>query len=96
MTHQLIISAYEAGALIGLKRGTTKNYILSGRFPIPVRKVGRNWVCLLSDAVEYANHLFDRVQEEPATPAVVEMKRSSGRPRKVTPESTCLSKGVTS
>lgn len=76
----LLIPAKQAGELIGLKPGTTKNLISENRFPIEVRKSGRANVVRIDDLSKYLDELFERSHEPEPN---VQSKRSVGRPRKV-------------
>lgn len=88
LTHpqSLTIPVVEAGCLIGYTPGTTKKYLDENRFPLEVRKLGRNRVCLRSDVAAFVyKELFER-ETIPGQPVIddtlVKAKRGPGRPRK--------------
>lgn len=76
----LLIPAKQAGELIGIKPGTTKNLISENKFPIEVRKSGRAYFVRIDDLSIYLDELFDRrTEQEPS----IEQKSGPGRRRKV-------------
>ncbi len=85
ITQSLTIPVMEAGLRIGYTIGTTKKYLEEGRFPLQVKKLGRNRVCLRSDVDAYVyKELFGRdiPGQEQSKPEDAIKQRSGGRPRK--------------
>ncbi len=88
-SESLTVTVWAAGARIGYPKGTTKKLLDERRFPLEIRKLGRNRVCLRSDVEAFVyKELFgrDTIPGQPviddATPEVTKAKRGPGRPRK--------------
>lgn len=88
-TESLTVTVWAAGDRIGYPRGTTKKLLDEHRFPLEIRKLGRNRVCLKADADAFVyKQLFGRdtipgqTVTDDATPEVTKAKRGPGRPRK--------------
>lgn len=77
--HPLLITAREAGRILGLQPGTTRKFLDERRFPIAVRKIGRNWMVRRDDIARYVDELFDRDVGQ-SHPKIE--NRGPGRPRK--------------
>ena len=77
-----MISITTAGNCIGYARQTSYNLCHKGKFPIPVRKVGRKSMVALLDLIKFLESQPEAGMEKSVEPIAIEPKRRVGRPTK--------------
>jgi hypothetical protein len=71
-----------AGKCIGYKKQTTYNLFHKGKFPLPVKKIGRKSMVAIADLIKFIDGPATNAQVAPIVQTPSEPKRRVGRPTK--------------